>query len=402
MNGLRTGLLCNHTAWDTGSGKYLFELIPDLKRIFVPEHGLFAELQDQEPLVNTAIYRDFGIDAEIVSLYGNDEKSLRVRTEHLDDLEILIIDLQDIGTRYFTFAVTMSYLLEAVQMYQPYLNVIVIDRENPAGLQVEGSPLPGEYESFIGRTGLPHRHGLTIAELALFFHKQLNAGFSLTVVPLRGEKVRRELPGHVTILKQKDSPGISHPDSWLIAPSPNIPGPVTPLIYSGQCLLEGTNISEGRGTTRPFEIFGAPWLKPVTRLKKHRGFMECRGAKLRSLRFVPTFHKWAGQVCGGFQLHLTGQPYHSLLHSLFIIRTIREYFPEFEWREGPYEKGSDKTAIELICGDPSLIDYLNGRGGIKEVKEYLIYSEIKWLAEMKSFKLYDRKNYSILQQTFIL
>jgi uncharacterized protein YbbC (DUF1343 family) len=402
MNGLRTGLLCNHTSWDIVSGKYLYEMIPDLKRVFVPEHGLFAELQDQEPVNYTNSCRDFGLDADIVSLYGMDEKSLRVNSGDLEDLELLIIDLQDAGSRYFTYAVTMSLLLEAVQMYHPDLKVMIIDRENPAGLQVEGSPLPGEYESFVGKTGLPHRHGLTVAELALFFHSELNAGFSLTILPLPGKKLRQDLPEHVTVAKQSDFLVVNQTGSWQIPPSPNLPGPLTPMIYSGQCLLEGTSISEGRGTTRPFEIFGAPWLKPVNSLKKYPGFMECRGAKLRPLRFMPTFHKWAGKVCSGFQVHLTGQPYHSLLHSLFMIRIISDHFTEFEFRKGPYEKGSDKTAIELLCGDPFLLHYLYGNGTIKEVKEYLIESESKWLIKMNPFKLYERNNYSILLQTFIL
>ncbi len=393
--GLKTGLLCNHTSWDIQSGRYLFEKIPGLKRIFLPEHGLFAELQDQTPMVDTDIYSDFGIDAELVSLYGKEESSLRVGPNHLDGLDLLIIDLQDVGSRYFTYAVTMSYMLEAVETLKPDMEVLIIDRENPAGLQVEGSRLPVEYESFIGRTGLPHRHGLTIAELALFFHKRINASFSLSVVPLSGQKLKPELPRQVTI-KTEDFFNITHLEPWAIPPSPNIPGQITPLVYSGQCIVEGTNLSEGRGTTRPFEIFGAPWLKARKMMMQERQFLNWSGAKLRPLRFVPTFHKWAGEVCEGFQIHLTGDPYHSLVHSLFLIRTIREHFIKFEWLDGPYEMGSDKTAIELICGDPVLIGYLNGQYEFTVVKDYLTESEQKWLLEMEMFKLYDRKNYSVL------
>ena len=391
-----TGLLCNHTAWDVCSGKYLFERLPSLKRLFVPEHGLFAELQDQVPLTDTDGYRDFGIEAEVVLLYGGDEKSLRVESRHLEDLELLVIDLQDVGSRYFTYAVTMSYMLEAVQKFAPDLEVMIIDRENPAGLQVEGSLLMREYESFVGRAGLPHRHGLTIAELALFFHRQMNASFSLSILTLKGKKLRTNLPEQVSILNQNKIMEISDHEFWLIPPSPNMPGPVTPIIYSGQCLLEGTNISEGRGTTRPFEIFGAPWLKPVKLFRENQGFSDFKGARLRPLRFVPTFHKWAGLICEGFQLHLTGQPYHSLLHTLFMIRTIKEHFPQFTWREGPYEKVSDKTAIELLCADPVLLKYLEGSGEFKDVKDYLRDCEENWILSMGSYSLYNREHFSIL------
>ena len=397
------GLLSNHTAWDTESGSYLFQKIPGLKRIFVPEHGLFAELQDQVPLTGNAIYNDFGVDAQIISLYGGSEQSLHVSPEHLEDLEVLFIDLQDAGSRYFTYAVTASYLIRSAAQHTPDLPLIVIDRDNPAGLQVEGSKLPEEYSSFIGHTGLPHRHGLSIAELILFFYDYHKATFPISIFTLPGVEIRPDFssvfPGQIELISMPPELHQTGRSAMPeIPPSPNIPHPNTPLVYSGQCLLEGTNLSEGRGTTRPFELFGAPWLKPLQRLTENKEFMESPGAVLRPLRFKPTFHKWRDEICDGFQIHLTGEPYHSLLHSLKMIRTMKEsYRDSFSFREGPYEFGSDKSAIDILCGDPVLLGYLNGKGGFENLQKYLRETEKNWLDEMNKYKIYKRKNISLLQ-----
>jgi uncharacterized protein YbbC (DUF1343 family) len=295
--------------------------------------------------------------------------------------------------------------MKSIREHAPDLSVVLIDRENPAGLQVEGSKLPDEYRSFIGSPGLPHRHGLTLGELGLYFYKDLSANFQLFIVPLKGQKIRHGLsdvfPGTVHLLSGESRTNgmpqnsvLSH--SQFIPPSPNIPGPATPYVYSGQCLLEGTNISEGRGTTRPFEQFGAPYLKPLKPLTDDDRFMKFPGAILRPIRFVPTFHKWKDEVCEGFQVHLTGEPYHSLLHSLYMIRTISEHYPDFKWREGSYEFGSDKTAIELLVGDSVLLEYLNGNETFEDLKEYLSKAEKNWLEEMNEYMIYDRESNSVL------
>jgi len=396
------GLLCNHTAWDSETGSYLFQEIPGLKRIFVPEHGLFAELQDQVPLTDTSIYADFGVNAQIISLYGGSERSLYVSPEHLEDLDVFFIDLQDVGSRYFTYAVTASYMIRSVAQHMPGLPVIVIDRDNPAGLQVEGSKLPESYSSFIGHTGLPHRHGLTMAELILFFYDVNQATFPLYIATLSGVKTR---PDFSSAFHWQIELITLPPESYQteknrkpdIPPSPNIPHPNTPLVYSGQCLFEGTNLSEGRGTTRPFETFGAPWLKPHTQIITNERFMKFPGSILRPLRFVPTFHKWKDEMCDGFQIHLTGDPYHSLMHSLFIIHSIQKNYPEFEWRKGTYEFGSEKPAIELLCGDPVLLDFLDAKLSFEKLRKYLRKTEKQWLEEMEQYKIYDRKHISLFR-----
>lgn len=409
LSNARAGLLCNHTTWDPETGSYSFETIPGLCRIFFPEHGLFAEFQDQEPVEDENSYKSFGIDIETVSLYGNAEKSLLADPGKLKDLEVLFVDLQDVGSRYFTYSVTLGLMIESIMTHAPNLKMVFIDRENPAGLQVEGSQLPGKYSSFIGWTGLPHRHGLSMAELVLFLYKKLDANFPLYIQPLESRDIRSDFtlahPENVQLLetfdyKKYNSKNEVLAQSQFIPPSPNIPNLATPYIYPGQCLLEGTNLSEGRGTTRPFEQFGAPYLKPLRLLTDDDTFVKYPGAVLRPIRFIPTFHKWKDKICEGFQIHLTGKPYHSLIHSLYMIRSIKEKYPDsFKWREGVYEFGSERKAIELLAGDAHILDYLNGKIAFKTIIEYLRDSENRWLKELNQYKIYKRTNFSILNHS---
>jgi uncharacterized protein YbbC (DUF1343 family) len=269
-----------------------------------------------------------------------------------------------------------------------------MDRPNPAGRQVEGTFIGKEYTSFIGVEGLVHRHGLTFGELCNFLQSRYNAKFSLTVIPYTFDEkyaVSYSLPGAGTSF-------VKTPCS--IYPSPNIPSPYTCLMYSGQCLFEGTNLSEGRGTTRPFEIFGAPFLDSLHRYNRSNGYqgwndkhnpIYSEGAMLRILHFIPTFHKYVGELCYGFQLHLTGKSYHSLSHTLRILRFLRENVDGFAWREGVYEKGNDKTAIELLVGDTLLLSYLNGKASELEVYQALAEGEEKWMKEARGYAIYPEK-----------
>jgi uncharacterized protein YbbC (DUF1343 family) len=360
LHGGRVGLLCNHTSYDFPSGQYLFQILESrgvLSRLFLPEHGLFAELQDQIPLSETSVYASLGLEARIVSLYGNTESTLVVEKADLEGLDALVIDLQDIGVRYYTFATTMRYVFEVMAREQLHFPVYILDRPNPAGPSIEGIALDASFESFVGPVGLPHRHGLTLGQLAHFFYQEAGASFPLNVI------------------RYSDSSEIPFP----IAPSPNMPGPYTQLVYSGQCLLEGTNLSEGRGTTRPFEIFGAPWME---RLHKKRA-PAAGGSVLRPLRFIPTFHKHERQICHGYQIHLTGELYHSLRHSLVLLRWIREECPEFAWRDGPYEFRSDRPAIELLAGHKTLIAYLNGSETESAMLAALAEGENSWRNRMR-------------------
>lgn len=368
----RLGLLCNMTAWSPTHGCYLWDALSErgnLVRVFAPEHGLFAELQDQIPQ-DAAAYRDLGITAEVVSLYGDTEDSLVVSSAQLADLDALVVDLQDVGSRYYTFATTLSYVFDRVASDGLELEVWILDRPNPCGRAVEGIRLDPAHASFVGRPGLPHRHGLTTAELAEFYREQTGAQVTLEVLACRD------------------------PFSWRasVSPSPNMPTRNTALVYPGGCLLEGTNLSEGRGTTRPFEIFGAPWLEQLVR---HDPPSE-RGARLRPLRFLPMFHKFANELCHGWQIQLEGDvEYRSLRHTLRLLRWIRERAPEFRWRTEKYEYRSDRPAIELLAADPRLLDFLNGRADDASLDLALREGEDEWIATASKFRRYEKELYRI-------
>ena len=375
----RLGLLCNQISYDFIGKQYLFRALAkrgNLKRVFIPEHGLFAELQDQAPLLDGEIYGHPGEEIEYVSLYGNQEDSLSIRPEKHQDLDALVVDIQDVGARYYTFATTLAYIFDELARAKSTITVYVIDRPNPAGRFVEGTPLPTDKESFVGRKGLPHRHGLSMGELCNFYRSQSGGNFNLKVIPL------------------SEPPGL-YPEfaEMPIAPSPNMPSVNTALVYSGQCLLEGTNISEGRGTTLPFEFFGAPWIDALdfASMQAGQAAPAQSGAILRPLRYIPTFHKYAREVCEGWQIHPTGEGYHSLAHSLKLIRYIRESRPEnFKYRRGIYEFRSDRPAIEILAGDDTLLGYLNGQESGVRLREYLAENENAWVEQARDYLLYER------------
>jgi uncharacterized protein YbbC (DUF1343 family) len=386
----RLGLLCNQAAWHQETGEYLFETLykrGNLKRLFLPEHGLFGELQDQVKLDRGEVYENLGLEGcEFVSLYGSDESSLTAGPEKLAGLDALVIELQDVGVRYYTFLSTLRNIFTALKKNALPLPVWLLDRENPAGPSVEGTPLREGYGSFIGIEGIPHRYGLTIGEMARYFYVETGADFPLHVVSWQAAAEPRLPP-------------------WVIAPSPNIPGFFTARFYSGQCLWEGTNVSEGRGTARPFEVFGAPWMESLPDYNSKGGFPHWNaaghpladpGVFLRWHRFIPVFHKYRDQVCFGFQLIPRGGgspdpggPYHALFHALRLIRFAAEHCGDFSFRPGKYEAGNDKTAIELLAGDPVLLDYLRGKGPAdSELREYLRDEEERWIEKVEGYQFY--------------
>ena len=386
---LRSGklaLLCNQSSWHPQRGEYLFETLykkGQLKRVFIPEHGLFGELQDQVKQDHTNEYDKLAPGCEFVSLYGSSEESLSIRKEKLEDIDALIIDIQDAGARYYTFPMTMFNLFRVLKSESINLPVYIIDRVNPMGRQIEGTMLKEGYSSFIGEEGIPHRHGLTLGELANYFYSEINGKFPLHIISYLAEPVNREmLP-------------------WSIPPSPNIPGLFTCHFYSGQCLWEGANVSEGRGTTRPFEVFGAPFMESLSDFNRQNGYenwndpshpLADTGVYIRWTRFIPQFHKYSGEVCSGFQLHpVPGSQYHALAHNLRIMRFIKENCSDFSFRPGKYEAGNDKRAIELLCGDPLLVNYLEGKEDWDTIKEEMKHEEQKWIRKAKRVLLYEEQ-----------
>lgn len=392
---LRSGkiaILCNQSAWHPERGEYLFETYHKkglLKRVFIPEHGLFGELQDQVKLDNTDAYQKMAPGCEFVSLYGSSEESLTIRSEKLTDIDALIVDIQDAGARYYTFTSTLFGLFRTLKAQGINLPVYLIDRINPMGRQVEGTMLREGYSSFIGEEGIPHRHGLTFGELANYFYNEINAKFPLHIISYASEAVNRELM------------------PWSIPPSPNIPGLFTCHFYSGQCLWEGTNISEGRGTTRPFEVFGAPFMEELISFNESNGFdnwndpehpLHDPAVYLRWHKFIPQFHKYAGETCFGFQLHpVPGRQYHALAHNLRIVRFAAQNCSGFEFRPGKYEAGNEKTAIELLAGDPMIVNYLKGDEEWETLKEEMKHEEQKWIRKAKRVMLYEEQLYRCKQ-----
>jgi uncharacterized protein YbbC (DUF1343 family) len=364
------GLLCNQSAWHIRTAKYSFQSLVEqgcLKKVFIPEHGLFGELQDQVKLDDTSIYEYLAPGVEWISMYNSTDPSLTATSQHLSGLDTIIIDIQDTGSRYYTFTTTIWLLLKKITDLDLDLTVIVLDKPNPAGRRVEGTRMKKEFASFIGLEGLPHRHGLTIAELCHYFKNKLGGKWSLVIDPARKK------------------------ETVFIAPSPNIPSVTTCTLYSGQCIWEGTNISEGRGTTLPFEITGAPFMNWVFREDWNHPDHPVynKHCYVIPVIFKPVFNKFANETCFGFRLLINEKKeYHSLAHSLQLLKYVKEKTPAFEWRQGKYEAFNDKTAIELLLGDQLLLDYTAGKTTRKEIKLKFEEEETEWIKEVSPFLVY--------------
>lgn len=303
-----------------------------LKMLFGPEHGIWGEAQDMAQVEHS---RDPLTGLPVHSLYGESKEKLVPPADLLKSLDALVIDMQDIGSRYYTFIYTMALCMRAAAPLG--VKVIVLDRPNPIdGIHLEGNIREEKYSSFVGMFPLPTRHGMTAGELARYFNACFNHGSDLEVVPMRGWK-RWMWWGDTGL-------------SWVI-PSPNMPTVFTAAVYPGMCLIEGTNLSEGRGTTHPFEFFGAPWLDPF-KLADALNHLDLPGVVFRPHYFMPTFQKHAGKVCGGIELHVIDrrgfEPYRT---GMWCVKVARDLNPEqFDWRREPYEFESDRLAIDLLAG----------------------------------------------------
>ncbi|MBI2524363.1 MAG: DUF1343 domain-containing protein [Candidatus Rokubacteria bacterium] len=333
LRGRRVGLLC-HQASVTRELEHAAHVIGGLRRVrlralFAPEHGLTGAAQDHAAVRTEQTARD-GI--AVHSLYG---RRRAPEPRMLAGLDALVVDLQDVGARYYTFVWTMTLAMQACA--DAGVPVIVLDRPNPlGGERMEGNLSDARFASFVGLYPLPARHGMTIAELASYLNETHALGCDLTVVPMQGW--RRAMRWEETGLP------------W-VAPSPNMPAPDTARVYPGGCLLEGTNLSEGRGTTRPFELCGAPFLDGprLARALERRGLP---GARFRAAAFEPAFHKWRGRRCGGVQLHVTDaerlRPFATYL--ALIMEARRQAPRHFRWRRPPYEFERRRLPFDLLCG----------------------------------------------------
>jgi len=369
----RLGLLCNPASVDSDlhhSRIAVNHRFPGrLTALFSPQHGFFAEKQDN--MIESDHIMDPILDLPVFSLYGE----TRCPTGEMFDLiDILLVDLQDAGTRVYTFIYTLSYCMEAAK--RSGKKVIVLDRPNPIGGEtVEGNLLKPDYASFVGRYPIPMRHGLTIGELACLFNDHFGIGCDLRVVPMEGW--RRSM--------YFDGTGLP----W-IPPSPNLPTPTAACVYPGQVIWEGTNISEGRGTTQPFELFGAPFIDTEKTLKAVGGRRQ-PGIILRPVAFEPTANKWAGELCRGFQIHIRDRrrfsPYAVGLKLLKAIRRLNA--EDFRWKAPPYEYEFEKPPFDLITGDPGIREAIERGEDIEAIEAGWRQDLQRFVGLSRSCHLYD-------------
>jgi uncharacterized protein YbbC (DUF1343 family) len=315
--------------------------------LFGPQHGYQSDVQ--ENMIESPHAEDRRRRIPVYSLYSDTREPT---ADMLEGLDALVIDLQDVGTRIYTYIYTMANCLTAARRHQ--VPVIVCDRPNPiGGVAVEGPMLERGFESFVGQYPIPMRHGMTMGELARLFNEQFGIGAKLEVVAMRGWSRDQYF----------DATGLA----WVL-PSPNIPTLDTAIVYPGTVLLEGTNISEGRGTTRPFELVGAPWAQ-ADRIAAELNGLDLPGVRFRPAAFEPTYHKHAKTTCGGCQIHVLDRDvFRPVETGVAIIDAFRRAGPdEFQWREPPYEYEYTKPPIDILYGSTGLRDRLEAGDTASEI-----------------------------------
>ncbi|MDA8083149.1 MAG: DUF1343 domain-containing protein [Nitrospiraceae bacterium] len=337
-----------------------------LKAFFGPQHGIRGETQDN--MVEWEGFRDKRTGLPVFSLYGETRKPGK---EMLRDIDLMVVDLQDVGARYYTFIWTLGLIMEAC--LEAGKSVVILDRPNPiGGDRIEGPVLKEGFSSFVGLRPFPVRHGMTIGEIGLYLRDHYYQRLDLHVIPMSGW--RRSAWFEDTGLP------------WVF-PSPNMPTVDTAAVYPGMCLLEGTNVSEGRGTTRPFEIFGAPWIDPDGLLKR-LGDYRLPGVLFRPLYFLPTFQKHAGKLCGGAQIHVTDRAkFRPFLTGVGIVKAIYDLYPQkFAWKQPPYEYEERLLPIDILAGDDRLRKDIESGSDLHAM-------EVWWREELRAFDRKVRRNY---------
>ncbi len=373
MKGQRLGLLSNPASVDSKfhHARLLIDHVfpGQLRALFAPQHGFFAEKQDN--MIESSDLVDPASGLPVFSLYSH---TRRPDEYMLQQIDTLLVDLQDAGTRVYTFATTLSYCMEAAKTSG--IKVVILDRPNPInGISQEGNCLEAECASFVGRYPIPMRHGLTLGELALLFNRLYGIDCDLEVITMKGWKRT-----------------MYHEDTGLpwVAPSPNLPTPASAIVYPGQVLWEGTNVSEGRGTTQPFEVFGAPFIDTNNLVKALSVETADEGFDLRPLVFEPTSNKWQGRMCQGFQLHVTDRslyrPYRTTLKILQAIKRLHD--DEFCWKPPPYEYEFERQPIDLIIGSQTIRQRIESFEDLDSIEKSWEPELLAFKEASKSFRLY--------------
>ncbi len=373
LRGARVGVVCNHASIDRGFAHVIDRLAGSeqvrLAAIFGPQHGFRSDVQDN--MIETPHREDASRRVPIYSLYSETREPT---AEMLRGLDLLIIDLQDIGARIYTYIYTMANCLRACGRHR--IPALVCDRPNPInGVDVEGALLVPGFESFVGLFPIPMRHGMTIGELARLFNDRFNLGAELEVVEMEG--------WHRAMFA--DDTGLP----WVM-PSPNMPTLETAVVYPGTVLFEGTMLSEGRGTTRPFELVGMPGVD-AERFAREMNALALPGAFFRPAMFEPTFQKHAKQPCGGCQIHVTERAaFKPVLTGVALIQMFRRFAPQsFAWRQPPYEYEHDNLPIDILAGSDVLRRQIESDASPQAIAASWRGDEEEFRRMRKPYLLYD-------------
>lgn len=344
---------------------------------FGPQHGMRGEKQDN--MIESDDYVDPILHIPVHSLYG---RVRRPTAEMMKGWDVLLVDLQDVGCRIYTFLTTLFYMMDA--LHGSNQEIWVLDRPNPAGREVEGHTLDMRFESFVGAAPVPMRHGLTLGEAALWYRDHKKLKVNLTVISMNG-------------YNPKNVPQYGWPELAWVNPSPNMPRLTCTRVYPGSVLFEGTNLSEGRGTTIPLEVFGAPKLNIPAILREMREMapMWLEGCVLRPAFFEPTFHKFKGELVSALQVHVDGRFYHPQkfkpyrLVNLFLKATHRVHADLELWRKPPYEYEEKLLPIDILTGNDQLRAWVNdSRPLVAEWDESLGKDERAWEETRRPYLLY--------------
>ena len=372
LRGLRVGLICNPTTvnHDYQHAADLFHAHPDinLTALFGPQHGIRGETQDN--MIEWEGFRDRRTGVMAHSLYGTTRQPTE---EMLREVDVLVFDVQDVGTRVYTFIYTMALAMQACRAWGK--NMIVLDRPNPiGGTQIEGSLLECEHESFVGMFPIPMRHGMTVGELAQLFNQEFGIGCELEVVPMQGYD-------RTWYYNETDAP-------WII-PSPNLPTVEGTVVYPGTVYLEGTMISEGRGTTRPFELIGAPYADAY-QVTEQLNDLQLPGVHFRPHSFLPTFQKHAGQICHGVQIHVRNrQEFRPVATGIAILKAYHDLFPQdFHWKAPPYEYELERHPFDVIAGTLKLREQIEQQVSLAEITVSWQTGEVAFSQQRQPFLLY--------------
>jgi len=381
LSGTQVGLLCNHASVDENFRHIADRLLLDenitLGAVFGPQHGVNATVQDnmiETPHGHNNVHRTpDGLlrQGPVYSLYSETREPT---AEMLHGLDVLIIDLQDVGARVYTYIYTMANCLRACQRHK--IPVIVCDRPNPiGGVNIEGETLLPGFESFVGQFPIPMRHGMTIGELATLFNNHFGIDAKLEVISMQGWH-RADY---------WDTTGLP----WIM-PSPNMPTLDSAIVYPGTVLFEGTMLSEGRGTTRPFELVGAPWIE-AERFAAAMNALTLPGVQFRPTAFLPTFQKHAQATCGGCQIHVVDRKlFRPVLTGVALISVLRQFDKEeFAWKQPPYEYEHNKTPFDILSGSDRLRRQIEDGQSVIDIAANWKSDETAFNKARKPFLLYE-------------